>query len=373
MDKKLVPVFFYIGTEAEFIKLYPVISKCIEKGLAVKLICNGQNELRHSILLTEELRLRSIFLIKGSIRFPFKNFSTRALWLLFWATINFFKTFSFLFNERDKFVARPVFIVHGDTVSTLIGAVVAKLLGYPILHVESGLTSGRLFNPFPEEISRSIVHRISSIQFCPTPEAYRHVPDRIGKRKFLTDGNTMWDMLQYGLKTGQAKIRPPYFLLVVHRQETLANPALFFEIVEAVRQHRKPDLKCLFILHHPTRNLLIEHGRMDELNQWLGWELIDRLPFFEFVHLLKDASFVLTDGGTNQEECFYLGIPCYLLRECTERQEGIGENVVLKPDYLHSIPWFMQNYVQFRRSSVTFERSPSEIIADEIAKEVTFR
>ena len=361
--------FFYIGTEAEFIKLYPVIEKCIEKGLTITLICNGQNNLRESIILTEKMRTRSVFLLKGIIWFPFKGFSSRALWLLLWAMITFFKTFWFLFGERNKFAGKPVFVVHGDTVSTLIGAVVAKILGYPILHVESGLTSGRLFNPFPEEISRRIVTRISKLRFCPTPETYSHVLDRPGKRKILTNGNTMWDMLQYGLKTGCAKIRPSYFLLMIHRQETLANPAVFFKIVEAIRRHQPPDLKCIFILHHPTRNFLIFHGRMDELNQSPGWELVDRLPFFEFVHLLKDARFALTDGGTNQEECYYLGTPCYLLRECTERQEGIGENVVLKSDFIQNIPWFMQNYEPLRRGAVRFERSPSEIIADEIAQE----
>lgn len=362
-------VFFYIGTEAEFIKLYPVIEKCIEKGLAVKLICSGQNDLRTSTLLTEVMRARCDFLLKGAILFPFKGFSSRALWFVFWATATFFKTFGFLFRAKKTSVGAPLLVVHGDTVSTLIGAVVAKILGYPILHVESGLTSGRLFNPFPEEISRRIVTRISTVRFCPTAEAYRHVHDCPGKRKLLTKGNTMWDMLQYGLKNGQSKIRPPYFILVIHRQETLANPAVFFEIIETVRRHRPPDLKCIFILHHPTRIFLVAHGRLDELNQSPGWELVDRLPFFEFAHLLKGARFVLTDGGTNQEECYYLGTPCYLLRECTERHEGIGGNVVLKSDFIHNIPWFMQNYEPLQRGAVNFERSPSEIIADEITQE----
>lgn len=362
-------VLFYLGTEAEFIKLYPVIATCIEKGLAVKLICNGQNNLRDSILMTEEMRARCVFLLKGSIWFPFKSFSSRAIWFLLWASVTFFKTFGFLLRERNASGGRPVFVVHGDTVSTLLGAVVAKILGYPILHVESGLTSGRLFNPFPEEISRRIVTRLAKIRFCPTSETYSHVKDYPGKRKLLTNGNSMWDMLHYGLKSAQTQMRPPYFLLVIHRQETLADPALFFEIIETVRRHQPADLTCVFILHHPTKSLLIAHDKLNELNQTPSWELVDRLPFFEFVHLLKEARCVLTDGGTNQEECYYLGTPCYLLRECTERHEGLGENVVLKPDYIHNISWFMQNYQQFRRSGVTFERSPSEIIAEEIAKE----
>jgi UDP-N-acetylglucosamine 2-epimerase (non-hydrolysing) len=100
-----------------------------------------------------------------------------------------------------------------------------------------------------------------------------------------------------------------------------------------------------------------------------GWILIERQPFLKFTHLLKNASFVLTDGGSNQEECYYLGLPCYLLRECTERNEGLGSNVVLRPDFINDIPWFMQNYEPFRREPVIFSQSPSGIVAEEIVRE----
>jgi UDP-N-acetylglucosamine 2-epimerase (non-hydrolysing) len=246
---------------------------------------------------------------------------------------------------------------------------VAKLLGYRILHVESGLTSGNLFNPFPEEMCRRVVTRISDVRFCPTPEAFNRVTESSGKRKVLTNGNSMWDMLQVALKRQDPKAQPPYFLLIVHRQETLADPALFFEIVKAVKRSKPADLDCVFILHSPTRHFLLEHGKLDELSGLPGWKLVDRLPFFEFVPLLKDARFVLTDGGTNQEECYYLGVPCYLLRDCTERTEGLGENVVLKPDFVRHIPWFVENYAKLRRDPVTFRQSPSEIVAEGIARE----
>ena len=85
-------IFFYCGTEAEFIKLYPVIEKCMDKGLNIKLVCNGQNNLRDSVLLTEEILVKTVFLLKGPIWFPFKSFSSRALWLVFWAIATFFKT-----------------------------------------------------------------------------------------------------------------------------------------------------------------------------------------------------------------------------------------------------------------------------------------
>lgn len=361
--------FFYLGTEAEFIKLYPVIERCIQKGFDIQLICNGQNHLRDSVLMTERMSTRSVFLLKGPIWFPFANFSSRAIWLAFWAVVTFFKTFRFLIVSRKSRDQRPVFIVHGDTVSTLIGGAVARLLGYKIIHVESGLTSGLLLNPFPEEICRRVVIRIADVRLCPTLEAFNHVRDYPGKRKLLTNGNTMWDMLQYGLKSEHVNKFPPYFLLIIHRQETLANPALFFKIVEMVKQYQPADLKCVFILHKPTQNFLISHGKLDEIAADPRWILVERQPFLEFTHLLKNASFVLTDGGSNQEECYYLGLPCYLLRDCTERNEGLGHNVVLRPDFVRDIPWFMQNYESLRREPVMFTQSPSDIIAEEITCE----
>ena len=369
MHKKMRKILYYIGTEAEFIKLHPIIVESITMGLNVKLVCNGQNNLRGSTLLSESMSTRSIFLLKKPIWFPFKSFSLRALWLIFWATTTFFKTFRFLLIEKIKPERLPLFVIHGDTMSTLLGAVVAKVLGYKILHVESGLTSGKLFNPFPEEISRRIVTRISHVRFCPTIKTFNHVLDHPSKLKILTNGNTMWDMLQYGLNNTNNDIRSPYFLLVIHRQETLANPSLFFEIIDLVKKYQPSNLNCIFILHSPTKNFLISHDMLNELSNKQNWELVERLPFFEFVHVLKNASFALTDGGTNQEECFYIGIPCYLLRHTTERNEGLGENVVLKHDFVKHIPWFMQNYKKFKRGAVTYQDSPSKIIVKELAKQ----
>jgi UDP-N-acetylglucosamine 2-epimerase (non-hydrolysing) len=361
--------FFYIGTEAEFIKLHPVIEMCIRKGLDILLICNGQNNLRDSVLMTERMSIRSVFLLKGPIWFPFTNFSSRAIWLGFWGMLTFLNTFRFLMASRKNRNHRPVFIVHGDTLSTLIGSFVARLLGYQIIHVESGLTSGFLLNPFPEEICRRIVIRLADVRLCPTLEAFKHVRDYPGKRKLLTNGNTMWDMLQYGLKSEYANKFPQYFLLIIHRQETLANPDLFFEIIEMIKLHKPVDLKCVFVLHKPTHNFLVSYGKIEELTVDTSWILVERQPFLKFAHMLKNARFVLTDGGSNQEECYYLGLPCYLLRECTERIEGLGHNVVLRPDFVQDIPWFMQNYELFRREPVIFNQSPSDIIAEEITLE----
>jgi len=359
-------VLFYIGTEAELIKLFPVIQNCLNDKLKINLIFSGQNDLRNTIFITNEMQAYSIFILKNKIWFPFKNFSLRTIWFVLWAIFAFYKTLIILFKYKFSLNCNPIFIVHGDTISTVIGALVAKFFGLQVLHVESGLSSGNAFNPFPEEINRRIVMRLSDVLFCPTIPSLENAQRLKHKECIYTHGNTMWDMLMYGLKKQKEEIRPPYLLLIIHRQETLANPDLFFKIINLVKINRPNNLECLFILHHTTRGFLMSHNKLDEIAALKGWHLFDRLPFYEFINLLKNANFVLTDGGTNQEECYYLGTPCYLLRKCTERNEGIGENVVFRDDFLKGLPNFMENYGMFKKIPITFNQSPSVIVSKKI-------
>lgn len=361
---------FYIGTEAEFIKLHPVINRCINRGLDIYLLCNGQNDLRSSSLMTEVMSAHTIFLFKGRIWSPFTDFSLRAVWLFSWGVLACFKTTKFLmfFTKINK--KRPVVIVHGDTLSTLIGGVVAKSLGLRVIHVESGLTSGSLFNPFPEEFCRRIVSRIADVRLCSTLEAFNYVPeDCNGKRKLYTYGNTMWDALQYGLSIEYSNKLENYFVLVIHRQETLANPTLFLRIVDEVMKNQPLELKCIFVLHATTKSFIISHGIFEDLATSPRILLMERQPFVKFSHILRDSTFVLTDGGSNQEECYYLGVPCYLLRARTERSDGFGHNVVHQSNFVQGISWFMQNFGSLRRKRLYLSRSPSDVVTEEITRE----
>jgi len=359
-------VLFYIGTEAELIKLFPVIQNCLNNKIKINLIFSGQNDVKDTIFLTDEMRSYSIFLLKDKIWFPFKSFSLRALWFIFWAITTFFKTLKMLFQIKVSKKCKPFLVVHGDTISTVIGALAAKIFRLKILHVESGLSSGNVFNPFPEELNRRPVMRLADILFCPTIPSLENAKRFKNKECIDTHGNTMWDMLTYGLTKQTAEIRSPYLLLIIHRQETLATPEIFFKIINIVKLNRPNNLEVLFIMHHPTKGFLMAHNKLNELTRFDKWELIDRLPFYEFINLLKNANFVLTDGGTNQEECYYLGTPCYLLRKCTERNEGIGENVVINNDFLKGLPDFMNNYEMFKKSPKTFNLSPSLLVSKKI-------
>ena len=369
-------LYFYIGTEAELIKLFPVIVHCIKLNIPITLISNGQNNLQDSILYEGEIKSRMIFLGKRFRSTPNEfllvGFWSRSMWLSGWAMTALVTTFHFLLCTKKNEKKLPLLIVHGDTISTVIGAFCGRILGYKIFHIESGLTSKNLFNPFPEEIDRRLAGKLCNTFFCPTEVAFDNLQISSRQKKIFTHGNTMWEMLQFGLERHKSLDKfKNYFILVIHRQETLANKKLFFEIIKKVNENKDPEMKCIFILHFPTRKFLEALNAIDDIQSLNNWILLDRLPFFEFVDLLKNANYVLTDGGTNQEECFYLGLPCYILREQTERNEGLNHNVVLTPNFMAEIPEFMRSFYTYKKAPVKFNIFPSQIIASEIISEAS--
>ena len=123
-----------------------------------------------------------------------------------------------------------------------------------------------------------------------------------------------------------------------------------------------------FILHPPTRVSLKKNGLYDDLKNNLRCILLPRQGFFEFNSLLRKAEFLITDGGSNQEECFYLGIPCLLFRNETERFEGIKNNVVISNLDPVTIESFVENYESYRGKPVLKDFSPSNFIVNQLEK-----
>ena len=125
-------------------------------------------------------------------------------------------------------------------------------------------------------------------------------------------------------------------------------------------------IKLFFILHPPTRVSLKKNGLYDNLEENPSCTLLPRQGFFEFNNLLVKAEFLITDGGSNQEECFYLGTPCLLFRSETERSEGIGENIVVSNFDPTIIENFVLNYNSYRRQPIPVVFSPSRFIVDQL-------
>lgn len=257
-----------------------------------------------------------------------------------------------------------VWIVHGDTLSTLAGARISKKLKVPLAHVEAGLRSSNLFEPFPEEINRRLVSRSVAFHFPQDQRAEDNLKSaKVKGQIFPTKANTLLDALHRVLNE-PCPIEIPkgdFGVANLHRFENLTNATRWNALVETLIQAAKSS-KILFVLHAPTEQKLnASPGDRKRLLE-AGVVLSPRLPFHEFIHLLARSNFVLSDGGSNQEECFYLGKPCLILRDYTERLEGLDSCCVLSRFETEKIQNFLLNPAQFQRKSFTTENSPSDLI-----------
>jgi UDP-N-acetylglucosamine 2-epimerase (non-hydrolysing) len=220
-------------------------------------------------------------------------------------------------------------LVHGDTATALAGAQAAVELGIPVGHVEAGLRTYDLQNPYPEEQNRQTIARLAQLHFAPTPAARCNLlGEGIAPASVFMTGNTTVDMLQSVRLAAGAPIRDGERLAVVtlHRRELVPSiDQVVAGLSSAVECH--PDLRVVIPLHHnpaiaqPLRAAFGHHPRI---------ELIAALPYPKFLALLASASVVVTDSGGVQEEAAILGVPLVVARRLTERPEVLtsGRGVV---------------------------------------------
>jgi UDP-N-acetylglucosamine 2-epimerase (non-hydrolysing) len=160
-----------------------------------------------------------------------------------------------------------------------------------------------------------------------------------------------------------------YFILIVHRQEhVIFRKERSINLIKTIFENMDKNMTCVFICHATTRNFL-ESANMaipNEIKKRV--KFVPRLSYVDFVNLLRRSEFLITDGGSNQEEAYYLGLPCLLLRKYTERIEGLGKNVVLSKEKESVISDFMKNYKKNKSPKIKPKRSPSKIIVDYLSK-----
>ena len=237
-------------------------------------------------------------------------------------------------------------LVQGDTTTVLGSALAAFYAGIPVGHVEAGLRTASLRSPFPEEMNRRVTSTLARWHFCPTEGARANLlREGHPAAQCHVTGNTVVDALlgarersrlapaelpafaaRLGLSAGFAARHlvpggAPWVLVTGHRRESFGGG--FERICEALRRlaDAHPDLGIVYPVHlnpqvqEPVRRLLGGHPRV---------ELIAPAGYLDFIRLLDRAAFVLTDSGGVQEEAPSLGKPVLVLREDTERPEGVA-------------------------------------------------
>jgi UDP-N-acetylglucosamine 2-epimerase (non-hydrolysing) len=315
-------IVYLIGTKAQYIKMAPVVLETMARGLPFKLVLTGQhNETFEDLQQNFSLPDADLVLVHGG---EAKDRTGFAKWV--WRAL----LASGSPEARQIWREAGVIVVHGDTASTLLGAYIGRRYRRPVAHVEAGLRSFNYFHPFPEELIRVMVSKVASLHLCPDAVAEGNLAGATGER-LVTGGNTLRDSVRLALAAQQQRAeRPPrpYAIFSMHRQENLFKQQRLDALLDILRRLTEL-LDVKFVLHPVTRKRLEKLGLIEVLSQQPGLQLVPRMDFFSFIGLLGGAAFVATDGGSNQEECAMLGIPCVLLRQATERPDGLGEGVVL--------------------------------------------
>jgi UDP-N-acetylglucosamine 2-epimerase (non-hydrolysing) len=249
--------------------------------------------------------------------------------------------------ERAFVELRPdLVVVPGDVNSTLAGALAAAKLGIPVCHVEAGLRS---FDPaMPEEHNRRLTDHLSTLLLTHSASANENLAlEGIGADRVAFVGNTMIDTLLAHVEAARAQracrtygLEPgAYVLATLHRPALVDDPGLLLETVGALRALSR-ELPVLLPAHPRTAARL--DGLAPPAEPGGRLTVVPALGYSEFLSLEADAAAVVTDSGGVQEETTALGVPCFTLRESTERPVTVthGTNTVLglDPGRLHEVP-----------------------------------
>lgn len=312
-----------VGTKAQFIKTAPVLRELDRRGIAYQLIYTGQHSETFDLLEAAfGTRQPDDVLVPD---FEAATHGSFLSWCLrYWLAV--------ARRIRSKaWRGMRMGLVHGDTASTLFGAIAVRLAGGRAGHIEAGLRSPRLFEPFPEEIVRRLVSRLSALHFVPDAHAAANLRGTSGD-VVNTGGNTLRDALSMALG-GMGDLPAEggnggYALVSIHRSENLTRRADFDMLMEEVLA-TAVRMPVKFVLHPATRERIDASGWLPRLQRQPHLQLLERMDYPQFVRLLIASCCLLTDGGSNQEEAAMLGLPTLLLRRTTERPDGLGDNVEL--------------------------------------------
>jgi UDP-N-acetylglucosamine 2-epimerase (non-hydrolysing) len=358
-------ILVVFGTTGELIKLAPVLIRLDEHDHPYVLATTGQ-QVQQIPLFLEQFGLRQpdLWLGCGAHGRDLRVNSDIPGWF---ATV----TRSWLRHRRPlrrtlrEGPGHPLVLVHGDTMTTVLGSVMGRSLRTTVAHIESGLRSYDVRHPFPEELNRKAATALSRVHYAPGHWAASNVHRGV---VIDTGSNTIRDSLAL-VSDEPAVIDVPdtaFGVVSLHRFELLNSRRLLTETVDALADAAKAT--PLLFIDHPVTIAALERFGLTSRFDGMSFRRIPRLRFFDFVRVERRAAFVVTDSGGSQEECYYLDLPCLVHRVKTERREGLGENAVLsgmRPKVLRD---FLAEPARFRRRSALPTASPSNVIVDDLVR-----
>lgn len=296
-------IHIVFGTRPEWIKIKPVIDK-IHSKIPYKLICTGQ----HKELIDKSINHYNVeyLAICGDGKNRLDNIVT-----------------SILHNSDQILDGANNVMVQGDTTSAFAVALAAFHKGVKIIHLEAGLRSWDINNPYPEEFNRIAISNMASIHLCPTIEN-KHNLRYVGGNKYVVGNTVLDDLINIIPSIGD------FVLVTLHRRENLNIIDKWFQVIEDIAN--SSNLRFIMPMH-------INPQIQKYKNIFKKVEVINPIGHSEFIDLLSKCAMVITDSGGIQEESAFLKKKSIVCRQTTERREGEGifSELCYEPHLLKSI------------------------------------
>ena len=353
---------FIVGTRAQLIKIAPVIVACERRKIDCVLLLTGQHRETMQDLIAE-FGIGSPQVVAVE---PNEHATVSSL--LRWLPAAYRGARTRLEALVGESLAGVDVMVHGDTLSTLVGAFAARRAGARVVHLESGLTSGRILDPFPEELCRRLVFRMTDVAMCPNEEAASYMRRKHGRHATVVDtrGNTILDAVALCGALGGANTPDDYVVASLHRFQNIYDRERLSHLTGLLEDISRSLIVCI-VLHPATRKRLEATGLLARLRDNRRVRLLPRMGYKDFLVLAGGAACVLTDGGSNQEELAALGVPTIVMRAHTERPDGLGSNALMEANVPGGVAAFVasKKYEGLRHPARRIDNdSPSQRIVD---------
>ncbi|MBR9680832.1 MAG: UDP-N-acetyl glucosamine 2-epimerase [Candidatus Altiarchaeota archaeon] len=309
----MAKVAFSIGTNAELIKIFPVLKRLDEYTL----IHTGQHSIGKLLDLFDlpEPELTLSAPPKATTKFFF-NTPKAAIWSL--GMIG-------RIRRAIKKSKAEVIAYHGDTMSTASSALATRLSSAKGAHLEAGLRSGSIWEPWPEEISRKIADKYSKLLMAVSQGTQENLINARVRGRIVNTGNTIIDAALEAHQIGKGVVDTPdteYAIVTAHRQENLRSEKRMRNLVEIVKNIPIPTY---FFVHDNTVAALKKFNLYKPLANKVKLARFTNYP--SFIQWLANSRILFTDGGSIQEESLVFKKPCILLRKKTERVEGLKTGI----------------------------------------------
>jgi UDP-N-acetylglucosamine 2-epimerase (non-hydrolysing) len=312
-----IPVMVCFGTRPEVIKLAPVLDAIREDP---RLVPIGVSTAQHREMLDQALDTFGIVPdVDLGLMEPGQSIDSLAS-LVLGALGPIVRT------ERPRAI-----VVQGDTTTALCAALAAFWMRVPVAHVEAGLRTWDRTSPFPEEANRQMIGAIADWHFCPTVHAAQNLRrEGVSRRRIHVTGNTVVDALHAVLQGphGHGQLPPRHrtrrLLVTMHRRESQGEVQRAL-VRMLVRIAAERDVEVVMPVHP---NPAVREVIAAEASGCEGITLVEPVEYATFVRLMRSSDVILTDSGGMQEEAPVLGVPLLVMRDTTERPEGVEAGCV---------------------------------------------